>query len=51
VNEVRNRDLAFIDYCYAHNQTVYLDSDAFMDDVSSKAVPFAIFRPTYYLPE
>jgi hypothetical protein len=32
VNEVRNRVLAFIDHCYAHDQTCYLDSDAFMED-------------------
>ena len=29
---------------FAHEETIF-------DYVSSKAVPFAIFRPTYYLPE
>jgi hypothetical protein len=35
VNEVRNRVLAFVDHCYAHDQRDYLDSDAFMDDVNN----------------
>jgi hypothetical protein len=36
VNEVRNQVLAFIDHCYAHDHTSYLDSDAFMEDINNK---------------
>jgi hypothetical protein len=35
VNEVRNRVLAFINHCYAHNHTSYLDSDAFMENINN----------------
>jgi predicted house-cleaning noncanonical NTP pyrophosphatase (MazG superfamily) len=36
VNEVRNQVLAFIDHCYAHDHTSYLDSDVFMEDINNK---------------
>jgi hypothetical protein len=48
VNEVRNRVLAFIDHYYAHDQTVYLDSDAFMDDVNNNLLTEKLLQTLWF---
>jgi hypothetical protein len=44
VNDVRNRVLAFVDHCYAHNQREYLESDAFMDDVNNNLLSESLLQ-------